>query len=69
LREKAENRSQYEAYVDELKPVREELGEFLFLEVLMYRGFTEGGNVAWCQVVRSEIVYNRWDYVCYLHLD
>jgi hypothetical protein len=26
LREKAENRSQYEAYVSELKPVREELG-------------------------------------------
>jgi cytochrome c oxidase subunit 5a len=28
LREKTENKTQYDAYVNELKPVREELGMF-----------------------------------------
>lgn len=34
VKEKVENKSQYEAYVQELKPLREELGtSFIFLEI------------------------------------
>jgi len=29
IKEKVENKSQYQAYVDELKPLREELGEYI----------------------------------------
>jgi cytochrome c oxidase subunit 5a len=31
LREKTENKTQYDAYVNELKPVREELGMSLYI--------------------------------------
>jgi cytochrome c oxidase subunit 5a len=34
IKEKVENKSQYEAYVQELKPLREELGVFIFLVYL-----------------------------------
>jgi hypothetical protein len=50
LREKTENKTQYDAYVNELKPVREELGIILMspLNVLMIRDSAEGGDVAGC---------------------
>lgn len=32
VKEKVENKQQYQAYVDELKPLREELGEFGWLD-------------------------------------
>ena len=31
IKEKVENKTQYQAYMDELKPIREELGEFCFV--------------------------------------
>jgi cytochrome c oxidase subunit 5a len=33
IKEKVENQAQYQAYLDELKPVREELGAFLFARI------------------------------------
>ena len=34
IKEKVENKAQYQAYLDELKPVREELGAFMFVAYL-----------------------------------
>jgi hypothetical protein len=59
LREKTENKTQYEAYVKELKPVREELGMSLKHShplplprmALIVRNSTEGGDVARCEMV------------------
>jgi Cytochrome c oxidase subunit Va len=62
LREKTENKTQYEAYCNELKPVREELGtpispppNISILNCLtLCRNSTEGGNVARCKMVEIE---------------
>ena len=35
VKEKVENKSQYQAYVDELKPLREELGIYFFVVLLV----------------------------------
>jgi Cytochrome c oxidase subunit Va len=50
LREKTENKTQYDAYVNELKPVREELG-ITSEYVTDPRNSAKGGDVAWRKVV------------------
>ena len=39
VREKVENKQQYQAYLDELKGVREELGMFIQTSCLSFRGY------------------------------
>jgi len=54
LREKTENKTQYDAYCNELKPVREELGNTLqpFLDQITNdRHPVERRNVARCKMV------------------
>jgi len=54
LREKTENKTQYDAYVNELKPVREELGmslHFLSRPLTNDRCPVKGGDVARCKMV------------------
>jgi len=56
LREKTENKTQYDAYCSELKPVREELGTFqpgYKVIKLMPRNSAKGGNVAGCEMVKE----------------
>jgi hypothetical protein len=61
LREKTENKAQYDAYISELKPVREELGMSpLSIVALSYltnnRGPAERGDVAGCKMVDPRIL-------------
>lgn len=64
LREKTENKTQYDAYVNELKPVREELGSSPFqhghlcycIQRLTTRDPAERGDVAWCEMVDVQII-------------
>ena len=41
IREKVENKMQYQAYLDELKPVREELGVFFGFRSLVRRAHVD----------------------------
>jgi len=60
VKEKVENKSQYQAYLDELKPLREELGKFFwiaFFEARCWYGCRldiEGGIVLVIKVQRHE---------------
>jgi hypothetical protein len=73
LREKTENKTQYDAYVNELKPVREELGmppKSVFPNSSHDRDFIKRGDVARCEMVdvikTSRVGWINAVTLCYL---